>query len=84
MFGKAILRNGTANRILIPSSATWIREGLNYVFVVNQEGIARLRIITLGEPIDGSVEVLSGLSNGDKIVAGDRAGVTDGVKVEAK
>jgi RND family efflux transporter MFP subunit len=84
MFGKAVLRVGTASRILIPESATWIREGLNYVFALNSEGIARLRIVTLGEASAGSVEVLSGLSKGDRIVIGDRSSVADGVKVQAK
>lgn len=84
MFGRAILRTGTANRILIPEDATWAREGLNYVLALNSEGIARLRIVTLGEPSSGQVEVLSGLSKGDRIVVGDRSEVSDGTKVEGK
>ena len=84
MFGKAILRVGTAIRILIPDTATWVREGLNYVFALNTEGIARLRIVTVGEATAGTVEVLSGLSKGDRIVTGNRAEVEDGVKVESK
>lgn len=84
MFGKVTLRAGSASRILIPESAAWIREGLNYVFALNSEGIARLRIVTLGEASADSVEVLSGLSKGDRIVIGDRSRVADGVKVEAK
>ncbi|MBS1717346.1 MAG: efflux RND transporter periplasmic adaptor subunit [Armatimonadetes bacterium] len=84
MFGKAVLATKASSRISIPQNSTWVREGLNYVFAVNAEGIARLRIITLGEPINGGVEVLSGLSGGDRIVVGDRSGIEDGVKVEAK
>ncbi len=84
MFGKASIRTGEVNRMLIPATATWEREGLHYVFAVNREGIARLRIVTLGEAFDGSVEVRSGLGQGDRIVIGDRRLVTDGVKVETK
>jgi RND family efflux transporter MFP subunit len=82
MFGKAVLVTGTVRRIVIPKTATWQREGLNYVFIVNSEGIARLRIVTLGEVTNGDVEVLSGLGKGDRIVVGDRTGINDGAKVE--
>ncbi len=83
MFGRAFLRTAATNRVLIPKSATWLREGLNYVFALNKEGIARLRIVTLGGAFDDQVEVLSGLGNGDRIVVGDRSKIEDGVKVEA-
>lgn len=84
MFGKAAIESGSTQRILIPTDATWLREGLHYVFALNAEGIARLRIVTLGEPTNGHVEVLSGLSKGDRVVVGDRAQITDGTKVGEK
>jgi RND family efflux transporter MFP subunit len=84
MYGKVSLTTGTARRLLIPQSATWKREGLNYVFALNKDGTARLRIVTLGAAVGDRVEVLSSLSPGDRIVVGDRSGVTDGAKVEAK
>lgn len=83
MFGKAQLKTTPSDRILIPAAASWIREGLNYVFAVNDEGIARLRVVTLGDAVGDQVEVLSGLNKGDRIVIGDRKGVEDGAKVEA-
>ena len=82
MFGRAAVKTGSSSAIEIPTSATWEREGLHYVFAVNQEGIVRLRIVTLGEPVGDTVEVLSGLNRGDKIVIGDRAHIADGNKVE--
>lgn len=82
MFGKAAIQTGTGQKLLIPASATWEREGLRYVYALNKEGIARLRIITIGEPMGAQVEVLSGLAKGEKIVVGDRAGINDGTKVE--
>lgn len=84
MFGRALLRTGATNRFVIPASATWVREGLNYVFALNKEGIARLRIITLGEASEGKVEVLSGLNKGDVIVVGDLSKVADGARIEGK
>lgn len=84
MFGRARIRTGTKRALLIPSTATWEREGLNYVYAVNAEGIARLRIVSLGNPDGDRIEVLAGLAPGDRIVVGSRDGVTDGAKVEAK
>lgn len=84
MFGRALISTGHAKGIEIPVGATWQREGLNYVFVRNAEGIARLRIVTLGQSHDERVLVLSGLSPGESIVIGDREGVTDGSKVSPK
>lgn len=81
MFGRARVRSGTASRILIPSSATWEREGLHYVFAINDEDIARLRIVTLGETVGDHVEVLSGLGKGDRIAVAPTSRLADGDKV---
>lgn len=81
MFGRLAIPTGNASRLLIPVSATWEREGLDYVFAVNQDGIVRLRIITLGAKQGDRIEVLSGLTDGERIVVGDRSQVADGAKV---
>ena len=82
MFGRAMIPTGTTHQIFIPSSATWEREGLNYVFAINSDGIARLRIITVGDSMRDQVPVLSGLHGGDRIVVGDRSQVFDGCRIE--
>jgi len=82
MFGRAMVATGDAKRLTIPASATWQREGLHYVFALNKEGIARLRIVTVGDTMGDRIEVLSGLNLGEKIVVGNREKVADGDKVE--
>lgn len=84
MFGRAYLETGRKRRLQIPAEATWEQEGMHYVFAVNPEGIARLRIVTLGEPTDGQVEILSGLKLGERIVVGGRESVKDGMKVDVR
>lgn len=84
MFGKARLLLDASDRIVIPESAIWERDGLEYVFALDDDNIARLRIVTTGEAMAGTVEVLSGLGKGDKIVTGDRSRVADGVRIKAK
>ena len=84
MFGRASIPMEAIDRILIPKTATWERDGLHYVFGLTKQNTARLRIVTLGEVSDDEVEVLSGLNVGDRIVVGDRSKVVEGAKVEGK
>jgi multidrug efflux pump subunit AcrA (membrane-fusion protein) len=83
MYGRAKIPTGTTKRILIPAQASWDREGLRFVFALDKEGIARLRIVPLGERSGDKVEVLSGLAVGDQIVVGSRDAVRDGAKIKA-
>ena len=84
IFGRANINIGTTRRALIPTNATWVREGLNYVYAVDHDARARIRIITVGREDNGEVEVLSGIGKGDQIINGDRSAIVDGVKVTKK
>ena len=83
MFGRAQIQTGMALRTLVPQEATWEKQGLHYIFVVNKQGIARLRMITWGDRIGDKVEILSGLNVGDKVISGHVTDVSDGDKIEA-
>ena len=83
MFGRAQIQAGSSSRILIPETATWTREGLHYVYAVNQDNIAQLRMITIGQSAGGRVEVFSGLGQGDRIVTTRVSNIADGNKIEA-
>jgi RND family efflux transporter MFP subunit len=83
MFGRVQIPIGRQRRILIPESASWEVEGLRYVYVVNVESIARLRIVTVGQQFGNRLQVLTGLSEGEAIVIGDLGKVQDGTLVEA-
>lgn len=84
MFGRARIETGRRKRLMIPAVATWTKAGLAYVWALSAEGAAQLRLVTLGEKSGQRVEVLSGLSPGDKIVVEGREGVRDGAKVQAR
>lgn len=84
MFGRVNLAVGKRSAILIPVSAAWEREGLHYVFAVNGEHVARLRIVSLGRTTGDKVEVLAGLAPGDRIVSDHTESVSDGDVVEAR
>ena len=82
MFGHARIGMGLIDKLFIPNSATWQREGLHYVYSVDKGGIARLRIVTLGDEVRDKIEVLSGLGIGDRVIVGSREGIFDGVRIE--
>ncbi len=68
MYGTAELPNGLRQAILIPRSAVVARGSLDCAYVLDENGVAQLRTLTLGAPHGNLVEVLSGVSAGEKLV----------------
>src|SRR5664280_328273 len=68
MFGSAEFSNGTRQAIVIPRSAVVQRGSLVCASVLDNNGIAQLRYLTLGAAQGNLVEVLSGISTGEKLV----------------
>jgi len=68
MYGTAMFANGTKEAILIPRSAVIARGSLSCAFVLDSQGVSQLRYLTLGAAQGGLVEVLSGISTGEKLV----------------
>ncbi|MEC1722549.1 efflux RND transporter periplasmic adaptor subunit [Schinkia azotoformans] len=83
MFGYAIFPEGDQNGIFIPKTAIYYWSQLTAVFVVDDQGIAHLRYVQLGKEQDQTVEVLSGLNPGERIVLSNIEKVKDGVRVVA-
>ena len=72
---------GTRSGITVPAGAVGRRGQLTSVFVVDKSGVARLRLVTVGEVEGERVEVLSGLDVGETVVVGGN--VREGVTVAA-
>lgn len=68
MFGTADITTGTRQAIVVPRSVVVMRGSLPCAYVLDPNGIAQLRYLTLGYEEAGLVEVLSGLSAGEKLV----------------
>ncbi|MGD0911356.1 MAG: efflux RND transporter periplasmic adaptor subunit [Terracidiphilus sp.] len=68
MYGTAEFANGTRQAILIPHSAVVLRGSLACAYVLDEQGVAQLRYLTLGAAQGNLVEVLSGISSGEKLV----------------
>jgi membrane fusion protein, multidrug efflux system len=81
LYGKARFVTGQTEAITIPRKAVVERGQLTSVYVVDQSGIARLRLVKTGKPYGDRVEVLSGLSEGEQIVVAGAEAVNDGSRV---
>ena len=82
MFARVLVPVGKADMMLIPETAV-IRHGqLSGVYIVDKEGIARYQLIRPGRPYDGRLEVLAGLSPGDRYITHPDLKIIDGIKVE--
>jgi multidrug efflux pump subunit AcrA (membrane-fusion protein) len=82
LYGVAGFESGQRQAILIPQKAVAQRGQLVGVFVVDDVGVARLRLIKTGKSYGESVEALSGLSDGERSVVDGVANVRDGVRVQ--
>jgi multidrug efflux pump subunit AcrA (membrane-fusion protein) len=81
-YGKAIFAVGQKQAITIPQRAISERGQLVSVFVVDESGTARLRLIKTGKAYGDRVEVLAGLADGERIVIDRVDAVSDGSRVE--
>lgn len=68
MYGTAAIGTATRAAILAPRSAVILRGSLPCAYVLDSNGIAQLRYLTLGGVHGDQVEVLSGISSGEKLV----------------
>jgi membrane fusion protein, multidrug efflux system len=82
-FGRARFSSERKQAITIPRRAITERGQLVSVFVVDDSGMARLRLIKTGKAYGDRVEVQTGLSDGERIVIDGVEAVSDGSRVES-
>lgn len=82
-FGRAIFEVGSRSLLTIPLTAVTERGQLRSVFVA-ENGVARTRLITVGQRAGDRVEVLSGLTAGDSLVISAPRDLADGTRVEVR
>lgn len=81
LYGKAELARGSRTALTLPKSSLVERGQLVSVFVVDEQGTARLRVVTLGKDAGDRVEVLSGVSDGERVVVDGAGALADGRRV---
>lgn len=83
LFGRATFQLGSRSLLAIPAGAVTERGQLQSVLVADN-GIARTRLITAGRTVKDRVEVLSGLTAGEKVIFPVPQGLADGTRVEVR
>jgi len=83
VFGRARFQVGSRSLLAIPSRAVTDRGQLQSVLVADN-GIARTRLITTGQKVNDRVEVLSGLTAGEKVICPVPRDLAEGAKVETR
>ena len=81
MFARVSFPVGGTGILLIPRSAIVVQGQLNGVFVVDDTRIARFRLVRIGKTIGQNVEVVSGLTDGQRYVSSVSFDLKDGVRV---
>jgi hypothetical protein len=81
LYGKARFISGQRQALAIPKTAVSQRGQLTGVFVVDQSGLARLRLIKTGRAFGERVEILSGLNAGDQVLIEGPPTIQDGTRV---
>lgn len=82
-FGRARFESGRRTAISIPSAAVQEKGQIQWVYAIDGNH-ARTRMITLGDRRASEVEVLSGLSSGERIVYPVPSAIRDAARVEVE
>lgn len=83
MFGRGAINLGTSvNGITLPKKAVVEHGAMTSVWVLDKDNSARMRIIKIGKSVGERFEILSGLSEGERVVVSGVEKVSEGAKVE--
>jgi RND family efflux transporter MFP subunit len=83
VFGRAAFQLGSRSPLAIPVGAVSEHGQLQSVLVA-ESGVAHTRLITAGQKVKDRVEVLSGLTAGEKVIFPVPRGLSDGARVEVR
>jgi multidrug efflux pump subunit AcrA (membrane-fusion protein) len=81
LYGKTRFIIGQRKALAVPQAAVTQQGQLVGIFVVDQSGMARLRLVKTGRVAGDYVEVLSGLNEGEEIISAGTAALRDGSRV---
>ena len=84
MYVRVTVNFGDSYSITVPDSAITKMQGsgTRTVFIIDDEGVAATRVVTLGRHFDNKYEILSGLEEGDRVVVKGNSALKAGQKVE--
>jgi RND family efflux transporter MFP subunit len=83
-YAKAAFPVGEQRILTVPSTALVTYGELEGVFVADANGVLQYQLVKTGKSSGDRVEILSGLSNGDRVAVTDTAKLRDGMRVEGQ
>jgi RND family efflux transporter MFP subunit len=83
MYARIRIPSEESNTLLVPSPAIVYQGQLTGVYVVDHENKARFRLVRTGKAFDKSVEIISGLKEGERYLSNPPPNIKDGMGVEA-
>ncbi len=84
MHATVLYENGTQNLILVPQQSLISRGQLVGLYAVSQSETALLRWVKTGQAFGDSIEILSGLADGEKYIVSSKGKLVDGALVANK
>lgn len=82
MFAKVTLfTRDFTGAVVMPSDSVVTKDSKNYAYVVTRDNTVEQREIVLGEKVDGMVQILKGVSEGERIVVEGQTSLSDGAKI---
>lgn len=82
MFGRMLVDKGTGQTLVVPRAAVIERGELTGLYIVGPDSLARLRWVKLGRTVGESIEILSGVTAGERLLADATTGI-EGTRIEA-
>jgi multidrug efflux pump subunit AcrA (membrane-fusion protein) len=83
MFARAFFKTGEEQMMLTPITAVVPQGQLTGIFIVDEKQIARFRLIRIGRRFDRTVEIITGIDEGQQFVVKPSPVLVDGARVEA-
>ena len=83
-YGTASFTIGEAKRLTVPHAAVVSQGQLEGVYVIGPQNAAEFRLVKTGKEMGGRIEILSGLTEGERVAISQLQLLRDGAVVEAQ
>jgi RND family efflux transporter MFP subunit len=84
MFARVVLNFGSINRVVAPDKAVIKQAGTDerFVYVIGDDNTVSHRTVKLGQRLSNAYEIISGLSDGEKVATAGLSRLVNGAKVK--
>ena len=84
MFGRVLFPTGKENTLVVPQKAISRVGGYDALYIVTEDNVVRLVMVTTGKAFGDEVEILSGIEPGMHVAISPLENLVDGARVEVR